>query len=73
MKNKSIIKFKILKDNGKFLCCDFAGICQNKAYAEVFPMMLNKSKGWSYLCKKHYYLEQRRLKGKLPACLKVEW
>lgn len=75
MKNKSTIRFKILRDNTKFPCCDFKGVCKNKAYAEVYPMMLDKdeNEGWSYLCKKHYYLEQNRLKWKLPACLKVEW
>ncbi len=68
------IRFKVLKNGKKFPCCDFKGNCNNKAYAEVYPFLLkykNKS-GWSYLCKKHYCLEQKRYKGKLPACLSVE-
>ncbi|MBI5148289.1 hypothetical protein HZA33_01265 [Candidatus Pacearchaeota archaeon] len=54
---------------------DFKGKCTNIAYAEVFPFLLKKhpKKGWSYLCRKHYLEEQKRLKWKLPACLKVEW
>lgn len=71
----SIIRFKVLNNN-EFPCCDMDGICTNKAYAEVFPSLLkvrSHKKGWSYLCKKHYYEEQNRLNWKLPACLKVEW
>ncbi|MBI2507474.1 hypothetical protein HYV89_00815 [Candidatus Woesearchaeota archaeon] len=50
--------------------CDFGGICKNKAYAEVFPSMLggkHKKRGWSYLCRKHYYQEEKKYKWKLPA------
>ncbi len=65
-----IFRFKVLRNGKEFVCCDFKGICTNKAYAEVFP----KGKHvWHYLCKKHYYQEERRLKWKLPACLTVEW
>lgn len=72
--NKSGIRFKLLK-NKKFLCCDFQGKCTNFAYAEVYPMMMKKNNkgGWSYLCRKHYFSEEKRFKGKLPACLSVEW
>jgi len=75
-KDIQFIRFKILKNNKKFPCCDFHGDCTNKAYAEVYRFLLkgkNKRKGWSYLCKKHYYQEQKRFKGKLPACLSVGW
>ncbi len=77
-KNKmvdSIIRFKRLKNRKEFPCCDFYGDCTNMAYAEVYPSVMKNSKknGWSYLCKKHYLEEQKRLKWKLPACLKVEW
>ncbi len=72
-KSEPILRMKILKDKTEFPCCDFHGICTNKAYAEVFPMVLKKDKGWSYLCKKHYYREEKRLKWKLPACLTVQW
>jgi hypothetical protein len=66
-----IFRFKIIK-NKTFPCCDFKGKCTNIAYAEVFPFIMGKKKGWSYLCKKHYYEEQKRKKWKLPACLKIE-
>ena len=77
-KNKkvgSIIKFKILRKGREFPCCDFEGRCTNITYAEVYPcaMKNNRRKGWSYLCRKHYFDEQKLLKWKLPACLKVEW
>jgi len=70
-----IIRFKRLKNRKEFPCCDFKGKCTNIAYAEVYPcaMKNSKKKGWNYLCKKHYFKEQKRLKWKLPACLKVEW
>ena len=51
--------------------CDYEGRCKNKAYREVYPSMLrgkHKNKGWSYLCRKHFYQEQKRYKWKLPAC-----
>ncbi len=71
----SIIRFKRLKNGQEFSCCDFKGKCTNLAYAEVYPMAKknSKKKGWSYLCRKHYYSEERRLKWKLPACLIVGW
>lgn len=71
----SIIRFKRLKNGKEFPCCDFGGNCTNIAYAEVYPDLMKnrKNKGWSYLCKKHYYEEQKRLKWNLLACLKVGW
>jgi hypothetical protein len=77
-KNKishSTIRFKRLKSGKEFPCCDYQGKCTNLAYAEVYLFLMkdNKKKGWSYLCRKHYLEEQKRLKGKLPSCLKVEW
>mgnify|MGYP001572751228 CR=1 FL=1 len=70
----SIIRFKVINDN-EFPCCDFKGKCTNKAHAEVYQMAMknSKKKGWSYLCKKHYLQEEKRLKWKLPASLSVEW
>ena len=63
----SKIRFKLLKNGKSWPCCDFKGKCTNKAYVEVYPFILkNSKKGWSYLCRKHYYLEQKRLKWKLP-------
>lgn len=80
LKNKKykigpIIRFKRQKNGKRFPCCDFKGICTNLAYAEVYPgvMKNSKKKGWSYLCRKHYFGEQKRLRWKLPACFKVEW
>ena len=71
----SVIRFKRLRNGKEFPCCDFKGKCTNIAYAEVYPMAMkhSKNRGWSYLCRKHYFEEQKRLKWKLPACLKVEW
>lgn len=74
-KDKSVIRFKVLKGK-EYPCSDYHGKCTNYAYAEVFPIFLKgkkHKKGWSYLCKKHYYEEQMRLKWKLPACLSVKW
>ncbi|MCX6709060.1 MAG: hypothetical protein NTW67_05450 [Candidatus Woesearchaeota archaeon] len=49
--------------------CDYKGTCKNKAYREVYPCLLgHRKKGWSYLCRKHYYQEQKKCKGKLPNC-----
>ena len=72
VKKESFIRLKVTKGN-EWSCCDWHGTCTNKAYAEVYPFMLKKNKGWSYLCKKHYYQEEKNFKWKLPACLKVEW
>lgn len=73
--SRSTIRFKVLKNGKEFPCCDYHGKCTNLAYAEVYLFLMkdNKKKGWSYLCKKHYLKEQKRLKGKLPSCLNVEW
>jgi len=51
--------------------CDYKGACKNNAFREVYPSLLGgkyKNRGWSYLCKKHYYKEQKRFKGKLANC-----
>lgn len=58
------------KINKKFEHCDFRGICKNKAYREVYPSLMSgkhRKSGWSYLCKKHYFKEQKKYKGKLPS------
>lgn len=55
--------------NGKRVkVCDYHGACTNKAYREVYPMLMKgkKGEGWSYLCRKHFEQEKKRLKGKLP-------
>ncbi|MEK6811129.1 MAG: hypothetical protein AABX96_01320 [Nanoarchaeota archaeon] len=78
LKHKSIERFKKeargeIKENAlnkRFEHCDFKGTCKNKAYREVYPMLLrrkHKRKGWSYLCRKHYFQEQGKYKGKLPS------
>jgi len=74
IKPKSSMRLKLLKNGKEIPCCDFGGDCTNQAYAEVYPFLMGKSdkKGWSYLCKKHYYSEQKRLNWKLPASLKLE-
>jgi len=45
--------------------CDFEGRCKNKAFREIYPRLLDrrgKNRGWSYLCRKHFYEEQRRFR-----------
>ena len=42
--DEPIFRFKKLEDKSIFPCCDFKGICTNKAYAEVFPGALKKGK-----------------------------
>lgn len=51
--------------------CDYRGECKNKAYHEVYPMLLPNAKkdaGWNYLCRKHFEQEVLKFKGKLPYC-----
>ena len=63
LKNKSKNKKK------GFEHCDYYGTCKNKAHKEVYPMLFgkkHKSRGWSYLCRKHFIQEQKRYKNKLP-------
>jgi len=53
----------------KYPICDYECKCKNKAYREVYPSLMSKKHkgcGWSYLCKKHFYQEEKRLKNKLP-------
>ena len=55
----------------RIITCDYHGNCKNKAYREVYPYFGKKklkNKGWSYLCRKHFEQEKRRLKGKLVYC-----
>lgn len=58
--------------NGKRVpVCDYHGTCANKAYREVYPSLLkgrHSNQGWSYLCRKHFEQEKRKVKGKLPHC-----
>ena len=70
MKKREILRTKMF--NGKRVnVCDYKGTCTNKAHMEVYPYMMGskyENKGWSYLCKKHFEQEKKRLKGKLPYC-----
>jgi hypothetical protein len=62
------IRYKYVKGKKKPLC-DYNGNCKNIAYKEVYPSFISKKKkGWSYLCRKHFLEEQKRLKNKLPYC-----
>ena len=70
LKMKSNIKYKIVR-NKKRPLCDYLGKCKNLAYKEVYPGMLggkHKDRGWSYLCRKHFFQEKKMFKGKLPYC-----
>jgi len=65
---KLIIRYKNVLGKKRSLC-DYNGNCKNMAYKEVYPSLINKSKkGWSYLCRKHFKQEQKRLKNRLPYC-----
>jgi len=51
--------------------CDYNSKCKNKAFREVYPFLLKgkrRGSGWGYLCRKHYYQEQKVFKGELPSC-----
>jgi len=67
-KKEGKIRYKLINHKKKPLC-DYLGNCRNLAYKEVYPGMIkNREAGWSYLCKKHFYQEKKRLKRKLPYC-----
>ena len=73
MKSKSKVRERIapmtkMLNGRRVHVCDYYGTCTNKAYREVYPMMMKgkQGKGWSYLCRKHFEQEKKRLKGKLP-------
>ena len=63
------IRYKIIKGKKRPLC-DYNGNCKNLAFREVYPGLGEKGKslGWCYLCKKHFKIELKRLKGKLANC-----
>ena len=64
------VRYKIINKK-KVPLCDYEGTCKNKAYREVYPMLLrgkHKKRGWSYLCRKHFKQEQKKFKGKLACC-----
>jgi len=51
--------------------CDYKDECKNKAFRGVYPSLLGgkyKNRGWSYLCRKYYYQEQKKFNGKLANC-----
>ena len=66
---KNTIKYRIIKGKRKPLC-DYHGTCENLAFKEVYPDLGKKKKdaGWSYLCRKHFKQELKKLKGKLMYC-----
>jgi len=53
---KSSVRYK--KINGKKRpLCNYEGKCNNLAYKEVYPGLINrknKDLGWNYLCRKHF-------------------
>jgi len=67
MKLKRITPMTKILNGKRVHICDYYGKCTNKAYKEVYPMLMGK-KGWSYLCRRHFEQEKKRLKGKLPYC-----
>ena len=68
MENSSESEKKIEEERP--MHCDFEGICKNKSYREVYPSLMggkHRGRGWNYLCRKHYFQEQKIYKGKLPS------
>lgn len=63
------IRYKKIKGKRKPLC-DYEGSCRNLAFKEAYPDLGKKkgNSGWSYLCRKHFEQEKKRLKGKLLYC-----
>ncbi|MBS3080447.1 hypothetical protein J4221_03175 [Candidatus Pacearchaeota archaeon] len=58
---KNSIRYKIVNGKKRPLC-DYLGDCNNLAFKEVYPSLLEnkyKNKGWSYLCKKHFKREYK--------------
>jgi hypothetical protein len=65
---------KRTKKSVNYPTCDYQGECKNKAYREVYPSLMgskHKGRGWSYLCRKHFYQEEKRLKHKMP-CASID-
>ena len=68
---KRIVPMYKIIHNKRVNLCDYHGMCKNKAFKEVYPMLLGKkyeNKGWSYLCRKHFEQERKKFKGKLSYC-----
>ena len=63
------IKHKII-DHKRRPLCDYNGNCKNLAFKEVYPNLDKKNEEhyWCYLCKKHFYKERKKRKGKLTYC-----
>ncbi len=67
---KNTIRYKLVNGKRKPLC-DYEGKCKNLAYREVYPYLGEKKhEGWSYLCKKHFEQEKKRIGKKLVYCTK---
>jgi len=65
---ENTIRYKII-NNKKSPLCDHSGTCTNLAYKEVYPYLGEKKfRGWSYLCKKHFNQEKKRIGKKLVYC-----
>ena len=66
---KNTIRHKIVNGKRKPLC-DYEGTCMNLAYREVYPDLgkKNKTSRWSYLCRKHFKQEKKRIGKKLIYC-----
>jgi len=67
---KSTIRYKIIKGRREPLC-DYQGNCKNLAFKEVYPDLRKKKSngaGWSYLCRKHFNQERKRIGKKLVYC-----
>ena len=63
------IRYKVIKEKRKPLC-DYQCTCKNLAFKEVYPDLGKRKSnaGWSYLCRKHFGQERKRLGKKLVYC-----
>jgi len=62
------MRFKIV-NHRRIPLCDYLGKCKNLAYKEVYPYLGRKRfGGWSYLCRKHFRKERKRLGKNLVYC-----
>jgi len=49
--------------------CDYHGKCENTAYFQVHPFLMGdkyEHKGWSYLCREHFFQEKKKFGNELP-------
>ena len=75
LETESTVRFKLFRGKQVPLC-DYHGACENKAYAEIYPSLMEveqkkerRKLGWSYRCRTHFRHENKKFGGDLPYCL----